>query len=464
MIITQLSKSFYRIALLAFLWSGVCGANERGIFHPQTFTLQNGLQVLVISNPRAPVVTQMLYYKVGSMDDPIGKSGLAHFLEHLMFKGTPQVPAGEFMEAITKIGGEQNAVTTFDYTYYYQKVSADHLELIIKLEADRMANLVLLPNIVENERKVILEERRLRTDNEPASILGEAVNKAFYWHHPYGRPPIGWEHEMKTLNQEDAKTFYKTWYAPNNAILIFAGDVTVEKVKPLIEKYYGKLPRREVPLRSHVQEPIHRNVSERLSLSSPLVDYLSWERHYPAPNFQVKNQVYPYALDVLSYILSNGATSIFYRNLVEGQKIVASINVNYSASNLGPAMFSISAQPSPSHTLEDVEVAIEKEIEMLIKNGISKEEVEKAKNRKLAGLAYLKDDVLSGAQEFGATLAIGRTINDIELWPERIKSVTVEDVNAVLKLVFEAKDHVTALLMPEKSDMISSQNMGVETQ
>jgi zinc protease len=463
MVFTKLLKAFSGIVFIVFLWSDNCEAKEAGIFHPQTFTLENGLQVLVISNPRAPVITQMIYYKVGSMDDPIGKSGLAHFLEHLMFKGTSGVPAGGFMEAITKIGGEQNAVTTFDYTYYYQNVSADHLELIIKLEADRMTNLALLPNLVENERKVILEERRLRTDNEPASILGEAVNKAFYWHHPYGRPPIGWEHEMKTLTQEDAKTFYKTWYAPNNAILIFAGDVTVAKLKLLVEKYYGKIPRGEVPLRSHVQEPVHREVSERLSISSPLVDYFSWERHYPAPNFQAKNQAYPYALDVLSYILGNGATSVFYRKLVEGQKIVTSINVNYSASNFGPAMFSISAQPSGSHTLEEVEATIQQEIEKLIKNGISKEEVEKAKNRKLSGLAYLKDDVLSGAQEFGVTLAIGRTINDIELWPERIKSVTVEDVNAVLKLVFESKDHVTALLMPEKTRAISPQNMGVET-
>ncbi|MBL0941304.1 MAG: insulinase family protein [Alphaproteobacteria bacterium] len=464
MVFTQSLKAFYRIILMAFLWNNACEAKETGIFHPQTFTLENGLQVIVITNPRAPVITQMLYYKVGSIDDPIGKSGLAHFLEHLMFKGTSQVPAGDFMEAITKIGGEQNAVTTFDYTYYYQNVSADHLELIIKLEADRMTNLALLPNLVENERKVILEERRLRTDNKPASILSEAVNKAFYWHHPYGRPPIGWEHEMKTLTQEDAKAFYKSWYAPNNAILIFAGDVTVAQLKPLVEKYYGKIPRSELPLRSHVQEPIHRDVAERLSLFSPLVDYFSWERHYPAPNFQTKNQVYPYALEVLSYILSNGATSIFYRKLVEGQKILASINVNYSASNLGPAMFSISAQPSESHTLEEVETAIEQEIEILIKNGISKEEVEQAKSRKLARLAYLKDDVLSGAQEFGAALAIGRPINDIELWPDRIKAVTVEDVNAVLKLVFEAKDHVTGLLMPEKVSAISLQNRGVETQ
>lgn len=451
------------IAIAAPLLIADAKAKEAGIFHPKTFTLQNGLQVVVITNARAPVVTQMLWYKVGSIDDPQGKSGLAHFLEHLMFKGTPQVPGDAFMEAITKIGGEQNAFTTSEYTCYYQKVSAAHLELAIRLEADRMAGLSLLPGPVKNESKVILEERRTRIDSDPGAILAEAANKAFYWHHPYGIPVIGWEHEMTSLTREDAKKFYKTWYIPNNAVLIFAGDVTVEKVKPLVEKYYGKVPQGKTPTRTHAQEPAHRGVLERVSLSSPYVDYPQWNRRYPAPNYKDDNDSYPYALDILSDILSNGATSLLYKNLVESKKMAAWVSAGYSPANFGPASFTVGAQPSQGHTPEEIEAAFEQEIAQLLKNGISKDDVEKAKRRKLVGISYLKDNVFGGAEELGMTLVTGRTIDDVESWPKKINAVTVRDVNAVLKLVFEAKDHVTTLLLPKNTPTHPAQSQGTNT-
>ncbi len=433
------------VGLLAFSTTAL--AKSPGVFNPKTFTLANGLQVVVISNHRAPVVTQMVWYRAGSKDDPIGKSGIAHFLEHLMFKGTPDVPAGRFVEIISRNGGQQNAFTTRDYTVYFQEVVSDKIETIIELEAGRMSDLAFLPDLVETERAVIIEERRMRIDNKPQAILLEAANAAFFWHHPYGRPIIGWEHEMKTLNRDDAIKFYKTWYVPNNATLVFAGDVTVDKVKPLVEKYYGTIPRRQLPERQLVDEPTHRNVAQRIALSSQLVDHPNILFVYPAPNIR-DNIKEVHAISVLTYILGEGATSKLYRSLIQQQKIAASINIGYDPGYFGPASFTLHSQPTPGNSIKALELAIKKELQTLLKQGVTRKEVENAKRRIIAGIAYVKDGSFGGAEDFGKVFSTNRKIDDIELWPEHIKAVTAEQVNTALKKIFSAKEHLTALLLP----------------
>ncbi len=433
---------------IALSTSPQAAAKGAGVFHPQTFTLDNGLQVVVISNHRAPVVMQAIVYKVGSKDEPLGKSGIAHFLEHLMFQGTPDVPAGQFAKIITRNGGSLNAFTSREQTAYYQQVSRNKLETIMKLEAGRMSGLSLLPKIIESERKVILEERRLRIDNKPGGILAEAAEAALYWHHPYGKPIIGWEHEMQTLNRQDALDFYNAWYVPNNAVLIFAGDITVAQIKPLVEKYYGAITKRPLPQRTQIKEPTHRGVSHRVTMKSPLVNHPTMHLLFSAPNY-LEDPKTATAASVLSYMLAVGNNSILQKSLIEEQKIASSITLYYDKGYFGLGNYDLSTQPTPGRSIKDLEQAVQQEIQKLLKRPITKEEVEKAKARMVAGIAYAKDSAFGGASEIGRALSTGRTIEDVESWPDKIKAVTTEQVNAVLKQIFTAEASVTALLLPE---------------
>ncbi len=268
------------------------------VFSPKTFTLDNGLQVVVIENHRAPIVMQMLWYRVGAADEEPGESGLAHFLEHLLFKGTKTVKPGEFSRTIARIGGRDNAFTSYDFTAYFQRVAAHELETIMRLEADRMQNLVLTDEVVLPERDVVLEERRSRTDNSPAAQLREQVRRALYLNHPYGRPVIGWMSEIQQLTTENALAFYRKHYAPNNAMLIIAGDTTLEKVRALAEKYYGPIPRRAVPERVRPKEPPHR-AARRVVLENERVTLPAWSRTHLAPSYGADEKGTGYALEVL---------------------------------------------------------------------------------------------------------------------------------------------------------------------
>ncbi len=273
----------------------------KGVFFPESFTLANGLQVVVITNRRAPVVLHMMWYKVGAADEPPGKSGIAHFLEHLMFKGTKTLGPGMFSKIVANNGGQENALTSSDYTAYYQNVARDRLETVMKIEADRMTNLALSDSEVEAERKVILEERRQRVDNSPRSILWEQANAALYLNHPYRIPTIGWEHEMKGLTTADAMAFYRRWYAPNNAVLVVAGDVTAADVRPLAEKFYGVIPRATLPDRARPQEPPHRH-ARRVIYKDARVNQANWSRFFLAPSYNRGETKHIFALQVLPRI------------------------------------------------------------------------------------------------------------------------------------------------------------------
>lgn len=412
------------------------------IFDPESFVLGNGMQVVVIPNHRVPVVSHMVWYKVGAADEPAGKSGIAHFLEHLMFKGTTTRAAGEFSRIVNRVGGSENAFTSFDYTGYYQNVAKDQLGIMMALEADRMANLSISEADVASEREVILEERRSRTDNDPRSLFGEQVTAATYLAYPYRIPVIGWENEMHGLSREDALLFYKTWYVPNNAVLVVAGDVTVDEVRELAEKTYGLVPAGTVPDRVALrgQEP-PQLAARRLEMASPRIDQPSWSRRWLAPGEMWGDSAQAAPLQVLAEILGGGTTSRLYRSLVVEQGLAVSAGAGYSPDGLGPQTFVVYASPRDGIDLAMLEAAVEAEVAGLLRDGVTEAEVASAVTRMKRQAVFARDDMLAPARLFGEAVAAGGGIAEVEEWPERIGAVTAARI----------AEAATAVLVPERS-------------
>jgi zinc protease len=417
------------------------------LFNPETFTLDNGMQVVVVTNRRAPVVSHHVWYKIGSADSPYGKSGLAHFLEHLMFKGTKSLAPGEFSRIVARNGGNENAFTGPDYTGYFQTIARDRLELVMQMEADRMINLQLGEQEVLNERSVVLEERSQRVDNDPAARLSEQLNATQYYHHPYRIPVIGWRHEIESYTREDALAFYHAWYAPNNAVLIVAGDIDAAELRPLAEKYYAAIPARPIPPRIRVEEPAQEAVRD-VVLSDPRVQQPSWIRSYLAPSFTVGATEHAYALEVLAEIFGGTSTSRLYRSLVIDQKLATSAGAFYRGSSLDLTTFRIYATPRPGITLDELEAAVGAELERLKEEPITDKEVERATRRLVAEATYAQDSLSTAVRSFGVALATGRTVADVEAWPERIGAVTAAQVNAAAAHVFRPETSVTGRLVP----------------
>ena len=444
------SGTFALLVAVILLAAGPGGAQEGTPpgFGAEGFTLANGLQVVVIPNHRAPAVTQMVWYKVGGADEPRGKSGIAHFLEHLMFRGTKDVPPGMFSRLVAQNGGRDNAFTSEDYTAYFQTVAVDRLPLVMKLEADRMANLQISDAVVLPEREVIIEERRSRIDNNPAALLNEQVHTAIYLNHPYRIPTIGWEHEMEQLTTEDALAHYRSWYAPNNAVLVVAGDIDAAQLKPLAEQYYGPIPARAVPPRTRLVEPPHV-ATARLEFRSPRVAQASWTRSFLAPSYTGGESKHAYALEVLAQIVGSGATSRLNRALVVEQKIAQSAGAYYDPGSLDLTTFGFYAVPRADRSIAEVESAVEAEIRMLIAKGVTSEEVERAKTRMIAESVYARDSLSGPANIFGAALATGRTIADVEAWPARIAAVSVDQVDDAARYAIRESAAVTGVLLPD---------------
>ncbi|MEC5288992.1 pitrilysin family protein [Aurantimonas sp. C2-6-R+9] len=416
-----------------------------------TFMLDNGLQVVVLPDHRAPVVTQMLYYKVGAADEAPGESGIAHFFEHLMFKGTKTNSEGTFSRAVAEIGGQENAFTTSDYTGYYQQVPADALEMVMTFEADRMENLVLSKETVAPERDVILEERRSRVDNDPGSQLAEAVQAALFQNSPYGDPVIGWRSEIEALSRDGAVAFYDKYYTPNNAILLIAGDVTEAEVRRLAEATYGKVARRAEPgerVRPVEPEPL---AARTVTLTDARVTQPSMQRAYLVPSDTTADPGEAEALDVLADVLGGGTTSRLYRGLVVDKAIAAGAGAHYAGTALEEGQFVVYGMPRGEASLEEIEAAIDAEIARIVEKGITAEELERAKNRVRKDVIYLRDSQTSMARRYAAALSTGRTIADVEGWPERIEAVTVEDVAAAARKYLQPKRSVTGYLLPEPS-------------
>jgi zinc protease len=411
-----------------------------------SFNLANGMQVVVIPDHRTPVVTHMVWYKNGSADDPPGKSGIAHFLEHLMFKGTETRPKGMFSNLVSELGGQENAFTSFDYTAYFQKVAKEHLGTMMSFEADRMKNLVLSDEDVLPERDVVLEERRMRTDSDPGAQLSESLGRTLYVNHPYGLPIIGWQHEIEGLNREDALAYYRRFYTPENAILVVAGDVTEAAVRSLAEETYGCIAARgEAPRRNRTAEP-PIPAARRVELSDPKVEQPSFQRYWLAPSYRTAKGSEAHVLEVLAHLLGGGQTSRLYRALVQDQELTVNAGAWYMGDAVDLTRFAIYAVPRAGVELKDVERATEKVI-VALQDGIDPGELARTKTRLVADAVYARDSQATLARIYGSTLAVGGTLKDVQDWPELIDSVTAAQVMAAARERLSPRAAVTGYLL-----------------
>lgn len=427
--------------MFALILMALPAAAEAKGFDVQSFYLDNGLQVVVIENHRAPVVTHMIWYKFGAADEREGTSGIAHFLEHLMFKGTPKYPEGMLSSVVKKLGGNDNAFTTHDYTAFYQNVSREYLPRVMAMEADRMNNLKLTDAEVASERQVIIEERHQRIDNQPQALFNEQMMADAFINSPYGRPVIGWLHEMKELTRDDALYYYHKWYAPNNAILIVAGDITAAELKPLAEKYYGDLPVSEIEPR-HRARPAPIITNQRLVMEDPRVGVPMIMKVYRAPRGSD-------AADVLAEIMGGTSTARLYKNLVVRDRLAVSAGVSYDPISLNETSFTIAASPAPGVTAAQLEQAMDREIKLLLDKGITLEELNAAKSRKAASFTYYLDSLQGPALLFGRALTSGFDIDYVQNQLDRVQHLTIDDVNAAAAHILQGENlPITGLLAP----------------
>jgi zinc protease len=416
-----------------------------------TFTLDNGMDVVVIEDNRAPVVTHMVWYRVGAADEPRGVSGIAHFLEHLMFKGTEKLGEGEFSEIVAANGGRDNAFTAQDYTGYHQSIAADRLELVMEMEADRMTGLTLSEEAVATERDVVLEERNQRTENSPGALFGEQIFAALYLNHPYGVPIVGWKHEIEALTREDALEFYRRHYAPDNALLVVAGDVTPDAVRTLAEKYYGPIPGAGRGLSRRPTEPPQLS-PRRMEMSDPRVTQENFVRYYLVPGYDAEDPKTSAALYVLSAVLGDGITSRLPQQLQVEQKIALGAGASYSPRSRDATAFSLYAVPAPGRSLEDTEAAVDAVLREMIETGPSQEEIDRVKRVLRASRIFAQDSVSTQARIYGAALAIGLTVEDVQGWPAVVDSVTPQDVRAVAEKYLQLPRSVTGYLRREAEE------------
>ena len=433
----------------AAMLAGAAPARPRAadlpVFGAETFSLRNGLTAAVIPMRRAPVVAHMIWYRVGAADEAPGLSGMAHFLEHMMFKGTTSLGPGEFSRRVAREGGRDNAFTAHDYTGYFQQVAADRLELVMRMEADRMANLAIDPQETESERLVILEERRQVIDNVPTRRFRERLVALLYLNHPYGRPVIGWEHEIRAIPREELLRFHQRFYGPGNAILVVQGDVATEQVRRLAEASYGQLPASARVERRRPQEPPAEG-ERRLALPDPRVREPQMARLWLAPSAGAAPDQSD-ALQVLAHILGSGPTSRLWRALVE-PGLAASVSASYGGETVDPTEFGLYATPRPGVDPARVEAAVGDVIARLLDDGINDGEVAQAIRQMTAGAAFARDSLMGGARSIGAALAVDLPLEHVERWPARISSVTPARVVAAARAVLLRDASVTGWLTP----------------
>jgi zinc protease len=438
------------VSAFAFSTSGAVAQTTVTSDPPATFTLGNGLKVVVIPDHRTPVVTQMIWYKVGSADETPGKSGLAHFLEHLMFKGTSKHPAGEFSQTVLRIGGNENAFTSTDYTGYFQRVPRDQLGKMMEFEADRMTGLILKDENVLPERDVVLEEYNMRVANNPEARLTEQIMAALYLNHPYGRPVIGWHQEIEKLDREDALAFYRRFYAPNNATLVIAGDVDVQDVRPMAEKTFGPVaPQPAIPAqRIRPQEPTP--IAPRtVTFADPRVEQPKVMRYYLVPSATTAASGESAALDVLGQLMGAGSNSYLYRALVVDQPLAINASAGYQGTSLDPTQFMISVSPKAGIGFAQIEQVIDRVISDVAQNPVRAEDLERVKTQLIAEAIYAQDNQATLARWYGAALTTGLSIEDIRSWPDRIRAVTAEQIRDAAQKWLDKKRSVTGYLIKD---------------
>ena len=428
-------------AAIALLWAPLAHA-EQPI---TTFTLDNGMDVVVIEDNRAPVVTHMVWYRVGAADEPRGVSGIAHFLEHLMFKGTDEIPDGAFSKIIAANGGQDNAFTSYDVTAYHQKIAADRLEMVMKMEADRMVDVVITEDHIRTERDVVLEERSSRTDNSPGALFQEQVRAALYLNHAYGVPVIGWRHEIEQLSLDDALAFYERYYAPDNAILVVAGDVTPKRVRELAEIHYGPLPPSGRPPDPRPSEPPQLS-PRRMEMSDPRVGQEYMLRHYLVPAYTLEDPGTAAALSVLAAVLGDGITSRFSQSLQVDRNIAIGSGAAYSPRARDVTEFTIYGVPAAGTSLAEIEDALDEILADLIETGPTEAELERIRRVMRASRIFGQDSVASQARLYGGALALGLSVADVQGWQDVVDAVTPADVQAVAREHLRLERSVTGWL------------------
>jgi len=416
----------------------------------EQFTLKNGLQVVVIPNHRVPAVNHMMWYRIGAGDDPEGKSGLAHYHEHIMFKGSPKFKAGEYTSLLDKNGGNHNAFTGADTTSYFVTIAKEKLPLVMEMEADRMRGLTASDASFATEKQVIIEERRQRTDNSPEALLDEQMNAALFRNHPYHFPVIGWMHEMEGLTKKDVLDFHARYYHPNNALLIISGDVTAAEIKPLAEKYYGTLPKAIIPPRLWKLEP-PQIAARHLTLHHHNVKQAIFTRTYAAAPTQPDKLNEAIATFVMAHLLGGGKNSALYQSLVVNQKLATSMNVNYNLFARGPTRLSIEATPEKNVSLETLEKAIDVELKKFIANAGDEVSLARSKNLMKADAIYGREGLTGISNIMGWIMMVDLPPETYNQWTDLIDAVTLADIAVAARRVLMPESSVTGYLLPEES-------------
>jgi len=433
-----------RFAILALLASLAIAPLAAKAGEVTSFELENGMEVVVIENRRAPVVVHMVWYRVGAADEPPGVSGIAHFLEHLMFKATDELESGELSETVNRNGGSDNAFTAQDYTGYFQRIASDRLELVMSMEASRMDGLRLVPEDIGTERDVVIEERNQRVENDPGALFGEQMRAAQYLNHPYAIPIIGWKHEADQLTLDDAMSFYKQHYGPNNAILVVAGDTDAEEVRQLAETYYGVIPANpNIVPRERAQEP-PQLAERRLEYSDSRIgnDYVM--RTYLAPERDPGAQEEAAALTMLAEVLGGSpTTSALGRKLQFEEKKSVYVAAWYSGQSVDDTTFGLVNVPAPGTDLDQAEADLDRAIAEFLEEGVDADKLERIKTQIRASEIYSLDNASGLANRYGAGLASGLSIEDIEAWPDILQAVTEDDILAAARKVFDRRKAVT---------------------
>ncbi|MDT8344068.1 MAG: pitrilysin family protein [Thermohalobaculum sp.] len=437
-----------RMAALVALLAPAAGFAAQPV---TSFRLDNGMEVVVIEDHRAPVVTNMVWYRIGAADEPWGHSGIAHFFEHLMFKGTDEIPEGAFSKIVAENGGQDNAFTSWDYTGYFQRIAADRLELVMQMEADRMRDLVLNEQVVATERDVILEERNSRTDNDPGSLFQEQMRAALYMNHPYGVPVIGWRHEIEALGLPEALAFYRRFYAPDNAILLVAGDVTPDAVRALAETHFGPLVPSNSPPDARPQEP-PQLAARRLTMRDARVRQPYVMRQYLVPAYDPADPGTAAALSVVSDVLGDGITARFAQQIEVADQIAVATGAGYGATARDAVTFTIFGVPASGRTLAEVEAALDAEIARLAAEGPTEQELARIKHKTRTDLIHAQDDVAGLARQYGAALSIGLTVADVDGWPDLVDAVTAADVQAAVRTWLVPARSVTGYLLGNEGE------------
>ena len=418
----------------------------------QEFKLDNGLKILVQEDHRAPVVVSQVWYRAGALDEVNGKTGVAHVLEHMMFKGTKAVPAGKFSRLIAAAGGKENAFTAQDQTTYYQQLEKSNLPLSIKLEADRMANLNLTDEEFAKEIKVVMEERRWRTEDKPQSKVNEQFNSTIYHVHPYGRPVVGWMNDLENMTAADAREWYNTWYAPNNATLVVVGDVNAQDVLKLAKQYFGPLKPHALPARKPQVEPEQKGERRVVVKAQAKLPYVLMGFHVPSLQDADKD-VDPYALEILAGVLNGNASARLNQNLVRQSQIAIDVDAGYDMVQRGrQSIFVLDGTPSEGRSVAELEAAILNEVEKIKTGGVTEEELQRVKAQVIAADVYQRDSMFYQAMQIGNLETAGFSWRILKDYPAKLQAVTAEQVQLVAKKYFNKDNLTVATLDPQPID------------